>query len=73
MAHFVPSMKKEGFVSYLFSKSWHVRDFLEPLLILPYVFWIFYWINTGFNWITIVLGAGLIFVIIPIIVVVLDR
>ncbi|HLF54805.1 MAG TPA: hypothetical protein VI612_03735 [Candidatus Nanoarchaeia archaeon] len=59
-------MKKEGFVQYLFSKSWHWRDFAEPLFILPYVFWILYLINNGFNWITIVLGAVLFFVVLPI-------
>lgn len=53
-------------MQYLFSKSWHWRDFVEPLLILPYVFWVLYLINNGFNWITIILGAVLFFVVLPI-------
>jgi len=52
---------------------WQLKDFLEPLIILPYGYWAIYWFENGFDWIVAVLGAVLFFIVIPIIVVMWDK
>ncbi len=49
------------------------RDFVEPLVILPYSFWAIYWFENGFDWVVAVLGVVLFFFILPIIVVTWDN
>lgn len=57
----------------VFARHLQLRDFLEPLIILPYGFWGIYWFENGFNWIVGIMGAVLFFVILPIIIVLWDR
>ena len=48
----------------VFKKRLSVRDFVEPLLVLPYVFWGIYFFEHGFNWLVAVL-AIVLFIIVP--------
>ncbi len=54
----------------VFARHWQLRDFLEPLLFLPYGFWGIYVYESGFDWIVASLGVVL-FIIIPAIIIVL--
>jgi len=58
-------MKKD-----VFAKRWQLKDFLLPLLALPYGFWGIYWYETGFSW-SIVISAIVLFIVVPAIVAVL--
>ncbi len=62
------SMSKE-----VFRRKLVLRDFLEPLFILPYGFWGIYLFENGFDWVVIILGAILFFVIPPVIIVFWER
>jgi hypothetical protein len=57
----------------VFAKRWQSRDFLVPLLILPYGYLAIYWFENGFNWVVAVLGAVLFFILLPIIIVLWDK
>jgi len=46
----------------------HTRDFIEPLVALPYAFWGIYWFENGFDWIVAIL-AVLLFIIIPAVII----
>lgn len=48
----------------VFAYRYTLRDFLEPLLILPYAFWAIYFYENGFNWLVAIL-AIVLFIIIP--------
>jgi len=52
---------------------WQLKDFLKPLIILPYGYWAIYWFEHGFDWVVAVLGAVLFFILIPIIIVMWDK
>jgi len=54
-------------------KRFQLRDFLEPLIILPFGFWGIYWFENGFSWIVAVIGAVLFFVVLPIFIVFWDK
>ena len=49
----------------VFGHKLGVRDFIEPLVVLPFVFWGLFWFENGFSWIVAVLGAVLFFVVLP--------
>ena len=59
------AMRKE-----VFARKYELRDFLEPLIILPYGFWGIYLFDNGFDWLVIVLGA-ILFLIIPAVITVM--
>lgn len=52
-------MKKD-----VFAKRWQLKDFIIPLVALPYGFWGIYFYETGFDWIVAVL-AIVLFIVIP--------
>ncbi len=54
----------------VWARRWQFRDFLEPLLFLPYAFWGIYLYENGFDWIVASLGVVL-FIIIPAVIIVL--
>ena len=54
----------------VFAKRWQFRDFLEPLLLLPYGFFGIYLYENGFDWMIGALGVFL-FIVIPAIIIVL--
>lgn len=53
----------------VFARRYTAKDFLEPLLILPYGFWAIYWVENGFDWITGISGAVLFFIVLPVVIV----
>ncbi len=57
----------------VFRRKFVLRDFLEPLIVLPYGFWGIYLFENGFDWVVIILGALLFFVIPPLIIVFWER
>lgn len=61
-------MKKD-----VFAKRWQLRDFLFPLLALPYGFCGIYWYENGFDWIVAVLAVVLLIIIPAIIAVLWDK
>lgn len=62
------NMKKD-----VFARHYTVKDFLFPLIVLPYGFWAIYFYENGFDWIVGVLGAVLFFIILPLIIVFWDK
>jgi len=57
----------------VFAKRWQLRDFLLPLLALPYGFLGIYLYENGFDWIVAVLAVVLLIVIPAIIAVLWDK
>jgi hypothetical protein len=57
----------------VFRRRWQFKDFLEPLLALPYGFFGIYLYENGFDWIIGALGVVLFIVIPAIIIVMWDK
>ncbi len=61
-----------GFTNWLRKKKFRPRDFLEPLLAVPFGFPVLRYLSHGFDAILVLVLAGLLFVYLPVVIVVFD-
>jgi len=53
----------------VFKRHLQLRNFVEPLIVIPFGWWGIYWFENGFSWIVAVIGIILFFVILPVFIV----
>jgi hypothetical protein len=63
---------REGFMGYLWRKRYSYRDFLEPVLALPFAYAILRILEGQYNTLTIVLVFVLVLVYLPAIIVMVE-
>lgn len=65
-------MPKKGFLAHVFTKKYHVLDFIEPFVALPFGFLAVRLLEFRFDVLTLMLGFALLLIYLPALIVVFE-